>query len=440
MIFIQNVQDPLSWDPEKGTKPGGFTPHNQAAQSEALRMQQQEKITFYEAMQARIGYGTRPYKGSPASIRMQRNLDAAKATPLVYAKFAKEKVDSDEESDGFDSDDANQHHEGDTSTDRDVDTSTEELTEAEVEKLADELAAKAMEPKPSTANMMELQHEYGFTTVKARKGKLVWVPMDIKRDKRYDWASNISCINYKPENINDETVHIPRFIAVPGRSVELTTDQGTAAASSTDTNQETTEADKDPAGILAKGAPRAAKRKVSFGPTREEPEEVWTVHQPQGSYKVDVGSNNYQLVDSLPDSEVKIAYNLMQANIEGAEEIHRPRPENDTTDRPQFARGSPDYACPAYECESPRESRCNFLPTYPAGTRLGNQKLPDQYGDFNQKKYEIGSCVDQRALDGDKDRLYRRANAADNFVVTGPVSCLKGVRMSYLKTTYKRYT
>ena len=440
MIFIQNVQDPLSWDPEKGTKPGGFTPHNQAAQSEALRMQQQEKITFYEAMQARIGYGTRPYKGSPASIRMQRNLDAAKATPLVYAKFAKEKVDSDEESDGFDSDDANQHHEGDTSTDRDVDTSTEELTEAEVEKLADELAAKAMEPKPNTANMMELQHEYGFTTVKARKGKLVWVPMDIKRDKRYDWASNISCINYKPENINDETVHIPRFIAVPGRSVELTTDQGTAAASSTDTNQETTEAGRDPAGILATGAPRAAKRKVSFGPTREEPEEVWTVHQPQGSYKVDVGSNNYQLVDSLPDSEVKIAYNLMQANIEGAEEIHRPRPENDTTDRPQFARGSPDYACPAYECESPRESRCNFLPTYPAGTRLGNQKLPDQYGDFNQKKYEIGSCVDQRALDGDKDRLYRRANAADNFVVTGPVSCLKGVRMSYLKTTYKRYT
>ena len=50
---------------------------------------------------------------------------------------------------------------------------------------------------------------------------------------------------------------------------------------------------------------------------------------------------------------------------------------------------------------------------------------------------ELGAVVDPKVL-VDRDRMFRKGNRADNFVNTGPLPIMKGVKMSYLYEVWKR--
>ena len=45
--------------------------------------------------------------------------------------------------------------------------------------------------------------------------------------------------------------------------------------------------------------------------------------------------------------------------------------------------------------------------------------------------------VDPKVL-VDRDRMFRKGNTADNFVNTGPLAIMKGVKMTYLYEVWKR--
>lgn len=56
---------------------------------------------------------------------------------------------------------------------------------------------------------------------------------------------------------------------------------------------------------------------------------------------------------------------------------------------------------------------------------------------MGQPCYELGAVVDPKVL-VDRDRMFRKGNRADNFVNTGPLPIMKGVKMSYLYEVWKR--
>ena len=89
-------------------------------------------------------------------------------------------------------------------------------------------------------------------------------------------------------------------------------------------------------------------------------------HSPLGTIMVDATDNNSRIVDSLPESELEIAVELIEFN----EEVLAEEPGSPVAgrrSRPGYARGFPDYACPKVSVEHIRLSVPNVSSVKPAG-------------------------------------------------------------------------
>lgn len=81
--------------------------------------------------------------------------------------------------------------------------------------------------------------------------------------------------------------------------------------------------------------------------------------------------------------------------------------------------------------EHPRLSKINVSAVQPAGIRMGDFVLPARFERRDQACLQLGKTAYPRPDDRHL-KLVKRANADDMFVVTGPLPCLKGVKMSYM--------
>ena len=101
--------------------------------------------------------------------------------------------------------------------------------------------------------------------------------------------------------------------------------------------------------------------------------------------------------------------------------------------RTEAPTGFPEYACPYDFVEHPRLSKINVAPVLPAGIRMGNNILPARFEKRDQDRLQLGRTAYPNPV-GKHLKLVKRANANDMFVVTGPLPCLKGVKMSYMNS------
>ena len=106
-------------------------------------------------------------------------------------------------------------------------------------------------------------------------------------------------------------------------------------------------------------------------------------------------------------------------------------PADDRKDRPAYYAGLPDYACPKSVVENIRLSKPNVQPLLPAGIRVGDMRLPRRFEVRDQLRFHPGAVAYDPHLD--PGAMHRRANTGDQFIVTGPLPCLKGVKMTYMR-------
>ena len=328
------------------------------------------------------------------------------------------------------------------------------------------------------------QKYHNLVTVVNTSNQKVWVPVDVPASRRAAWADEISHVTYGIELVNGEINYIPRHIIpdvvleysrssssasskvnivmierhlyigfVQDKSTSIS-DPETSPSHGSDSSHNTSpisgegeSPDTTPeAGPSAtstpeqQGATSNLKRKaeVSFTgvPEMELDKQDWKVHRSLADIGVD--TSTCVDVDHMEDDEVEVSRDMMESNKAGLQKPVKIKDRSDYQPRPVYSRGPPDFACPKFEVTSYRDSGANFQPIYPAGVRKGDRRLPEQYRRLGDPNFELGRRVDPEIWEN-RDKIFQRGNTADFFVVTGPCPMLKGVKMAYLYTAFRRY-
>ena len=85
-----------------------------------------------------------------------------------------------------------------------------------------------------------------------------------------------------------------------------------------------------------------------------------------------------------------------------------------------------------------RLSIANRTPVRPAGIRPGDDCLPRHFEIRDQDRFQKGQAIFRDAANNRFTIDYSRAPTQSQFVVTGPLPCLKTIAASYMKFGNKR--
>ena len=165
-------------------------------------------------------------------------------------------------------------------------------------------------------------------------------------------------------------------------------------------------------------------------------DEDYKIVKPSANYAwgkpdVDLTDNNFEEVDKLPDCLVEICPVYRDDNsinvLMAAPEVKSPTKPA----RPKYRAGFPDYACPAQVVEHIDVSVPNKSPVQPAGVRVGDLPTPAKFEVRDQARFQLGHFILNDAQNNPQV-VHARGNTGDQFVVTGQLPGLKGIKSSYM--------
>ena len=169
-----------------------------------------------------------------------------------------------------------------------------------------------------------------------------------------------------------------------------------------------------------------------------QPQTVRIFHNSPGIITVDDSGSNHNVVDAMLPSELDWATEVELVENERVFNRPNPIPAGNRLPRPQPRPGPPDYSCPEVTVEHIRLSAANRKPIKPAGIRVGDDTLPRRFEIRDQQRFQKGQPIFRDPADNVLRLDMGRAPTQDQFVVTGPLPCLKSIAASYMKFQDRR--
>ena len=176
------------------------------------------------------GYGTRPFTGTPGTIKMQKLAATVVFTKEYYKKFSEE---PDQDQDDVQPDDlpgdednlpavasqddmemstGSNDDEEDLSGSSQLDQGGDRAGSNEIDE-QDDIAAQAVAIAEQPVFQQTTEQLYwNVITVVNKFGERVWVPTTIRPHRRFDFANELSSLTYSSMVVDGHRVHMPRVI------------------------------------------------------------------------------------------------------------------------------------------------------------------------------------------------------------------------------------
>ena len=153
-----------------------------------------------------------------------------------------------------------------------------------------------------------------------------------------------------------------------------------------------------------------------------------------GKPQVDMTDDNTKEVDEMADEDIEIPSEFLSDDDKNVLLAGLPKKPKHLVQpaRPKYHAGLPDYACPEQVVENINLSKPNRSPVIPAGIRKDDLPHPAKFEIRDQLRFKLGEAV---LLDAqlNPQAVNARANTGDQFVVTGQLPGLKGIKSSFMK-------